>query len=306
MSNETVLAQINEILLANDSGTQKLKSFMDSYGDSLFALQFYLKYNNNCQIMNFVNSSLSINRFSDLVSSLYCDAIIAKEFQSYFGLNSNEDDIYLKFFNLMKDNFEIGQNIVEIGCGWFPSLARYIDNEQQRLGRGSIICYDPRLKIHEFGNIILNQGYLYSDTDVSKAGLICSFYVCDAERELLEVTEREKKEFIMGICTCYKFYPYDFADVMNTCSSPELRKMYLNCLENLSECELKIINDVCNKKLKPSSLYILGDTLDYNIYALYLYRKLCLLKKDNTEYKVIMNDSCIPPVITKKYTKKYF
>lgn len=306
MLDEEILTQINAILQNKDADANKLKSFMSVYGSGPLVLEFYLKYYKDYRIMNFVCSYLDSSSFSKLLSRLYIGSDTGQEFKSYFGLRDVKDDIYLNFFNLMKDNFEIGQDIVEIGCGWIPSLARYIDNEQQVLNKGSITCYDPRLRISKSGNIILNKDVIRLDDDISNVGLMCSFNSCNAEGIFLDLAQKNNKEFILGTCKCPKTYPNDFADVMDADSSAQFKEMFSKCFECLSWSEQEIMMDVCKRELDSAYLCCEENPLDYRTYSLYLYKKLCLEEKDNAEYKLIMDDNCLSPVITKKYTKKYF
>ena len=65
-----------------------------------------------------------------------------REIYDELGMIENKDNLYLGFIELLKQEFGIDKDILEIGGGILPRLASIISLKQNS---GSITVYDPRL-----------------------------------------------------------------------------------------------------------------------------------------------------------------
>ena len=65
-----------------------------------------------------------------------------REVYAELDLFKDDEDIYEGFIELLKTNFDINQDIVEIGAGILPKLAERLATEQIS---GTVTAYDPRL-----------------------------------------------------------------------------------------------------------------------------------------------------------------
>lgn len=304
---DKIFKEIEQILMKNDNQSRELINFIESVATDesgalcLDALEFYLKYKDRRDIMNKLRSSFSINDWSEFIFiyshlSKYIDT--NKSFDSYFNLLSDEHKKAKCFFNEIKQTFPIDKDILEIGSGRFPSVAKYIDLIQQKT-KGSITCYDSAIKLYKSGNIILKREDIKMDTNISRYDYIYSFRSCSATDTVLQLAQSQHKEFILGLCGCPKEVPTDFAEIINNQS----HKFLSDYLEYLALSDKQFIQLVL--KLPQKRINFPHHKLSSEMYAMYLLAKLKKQNIEQAEYSLKMQES-IPPIIIKKYYKKYY
>lgn len=294
---EETIKKIRKILEKNDYQAQELKMFINNiaFGQNkdidIHTLEFYLRIKDNPDIIKTLRNSLTIEEIKYLIG-LADNIDIKEEFLSYFDLKNNYKNYSNIFYQEITKNFSLNQNILEIGCGWFPSIAKYIDLKQQNI-KGTITCYDTNLKISKSGNINLIKSNINENEDISKYDFIYSSNICEALETTLKLANKYKKEFIIELCGCHREIPFDFKDVINNNQLYEFLDM-LKPIEQINlELFLKGILDDQNSKM-PNI-----------IYSLYLLNKLQMLNKEQVEYKLEISKDH-KPIITKKYYKKYY
>lgn len=304
---EKIFKQIEQILIRNDNQSRELINFIESVATDesgaicLDALEFYLKYKDRRDIMEKLRSSLSINDWREIIfNHNYLPASVDanESFNSYFDLLSDKQNQSKYFFNEIKQTFPIDKDILEIGSGRFPSVAKYIDLIQQKT-KGSITCYDSAIKLYKSGNIILKREDIKTDTNISKYDYIYSFRSCDATDTVLQLAQSQHKEFILGLCGCPKEVPTDFAEIINN-QSHKFLSGYLEYLEPADKQFIQLVLKMPQKRIN-----FPNHKLRSEIYAMYLLAKLKEQNVEQAEYSLKMQES-IPPVITKKYYKKYY
>lgn len=123
--------------------------------------------------------------------------------QIFSGLDLLEPDkdIYQKFLNKLKEYFSLKQKIVEIGCGYYPALAKLIDTQQTLQNAGSIDVYDDKLVTHTLGNIGLHKE-LFTGENVRDYDLLISTLAHDASNIVIEKANYDRKPFFMILCNC--------------------------------------------------------------------------------------------------------
>ena len=57
--------------------------------------------------------------------------------------------------NFINEKYGLNQDILEVGSGFFPTLAEKIDTYQQSTNKGSITAIDPLLIPTSLGNVKL-------------------------------------------------------------------------------------------------------------------------------------------------------
>lgn len=72
------------------------------------------------------------------------------------SLVPDNSNYYVYFIDQLKQNFDIRCNIVDIGGGYIPRVAKRLAIEQIKMGRGNITVYDPRLIEKDQSIIILS------------------------------------------------------------------------------------------------------------------------------------------------------
>lgn len=165
--------------------------------------------NSKQDIIDFVDSNLEmfdsfersfikyyINRGKD---DLFLPDLI-RELYDHFDIISEDRNIYLGFLKLLRKQFEIkDSNIIEVGGGIFPTLARRINTLQDK---GTIVVYDPRISGYESGNrkMRLVRKTFTPQTDVSYADLLIGFMPCKGAEALVESAITNEKDFMVALC----------------------------------------------------------------------------------------------------------
>ncbi len=119
--------------------------------------------------------------------------------RSFLNLDPEENDRYKIYFKFLKENFDLTDNILEIGAGTFPTLAHYIDKEQQKNKKGSIEIYDPLLVTTNLGNIIANKS-LFEDEKAKDKDLLIGMAPRNATEVIVRTANKYKKPFSILMC----------------------------------------------------------------------------------------------------------
>ncbi len=124
---------------------------------------------------------------------------IMRELFAELDLFKEDEDIYQGFLDLLKQEFDINQDIVEIGGGIIPNLAKRIAMAQEK---GTVTVYDPRLGTTktDIPNLKLRKEKFTLSTDISKAGLVVAFMPCEATETIIRSATSNKKDFMLGFC----------------------------------------------------------------------------------------------------------
>lgn len=116
------------------------------------------------------------------------------------GILKDDENIYLGFIDLLRENFNYQErNIVEVGGGIIPGLARRISSNQTT---GKIKVYDPRLSKYEHNTekLTLVREKFYSDTPIGNADLLIGFMPCEATYNIIESATRNNVDFMIALC----------------------------------------------------------------------------------------------------------
>lgn len=126
---------------------------------------------------------------------------------------------YLAYLDMLKNNFDINCNIVEVGGGCIPTFAKYVAQEQLKTGLGTITVYDPQLinrKKYGCRNLHLHRKPVDDKTNLSSFDLIVGIMPCLGTDTTLELIKKYNKDFFLAFCGCdhdsYRlgYYPYGY------------------------------------------------------------------------------------------------
>lgn len=108
-------------------------------------------------------------------------------------------NIYQGFLNILDNNFDIDRDIIEVGGGVIPSLAKKIALKQKK---GTITVYDPRLmpNLRSKDNLRLKRQMFGKRTSIHDAKMIISLMPCDSTHLILEVARQHGIDFAIGLC----------------------------------------------------------------------------------------------------------
>ncbi len=214
---------------------------------------FMKKYGNNYtkQQLEYINS-----KYLKDLNEQYID-IKNTMLQIYteIGLFSDDKNIYKAILEKLKKKHNIYSDILEVAGGSFPIMSKYIDEEQQKIGKGTITVYDPQLITDKLGNIILIKEEFNEKINVKNYDLIIGISPCKTEELIIKKANEEKKEFFILFCSCIRNF-YDNADYEYWCSYiyelaegnyPENSKITIDYLDNIYNYDLPIMSKVYKK-----------------------------------------------------------
>lgn len=127
----------------------------------------------------------------------FSDALL-RQIYAELDLMPDEHNIYLGFISLISNIYGLDKNIVEVGGGKIPSLAKYIALKQQT---GTITVYDPSLVVTTtpHPNLILKKASFSKNLPELNPDLIIGFMPTSATEEMLEYAYQTKTNFLIAL-----------------------------------------------------------------------------------------------------------
>lgn len=149
--------------------------------------------------INFIRSNL-INFFK---SGTQID--ITSQVLVALGRLPDCDNRYKKYLEFLKTRYSLDGNILEVACGKFPALSKYIDEYQKDLSNGSITAYDPKLITTSYGNIRLHKKIFDDTIDLSNYSLVTAIHPSEATVQIIEAANKGDRDFSILTCGCAHF-----------------------------------------------------------------------------------------------------
>lgn len=172
--------------------TKKLEEYLKEYGHgydskaSAFIRDNFLRYYHDFEHI-------------DILSQIY----------SHISALSDDRDVYKKFMNFINEKYGLNQDILEVGSGFFPTLAEKIDTYQQSTNKGSITAIDPLLIPTSLGNVKLCKSSFCGDMSLKNYTLVTSMYPCESTVRIIESANAQDKDFSLLTCGCTHFPDYE-------------------------------------------------------------------------------------------------
>lgn len=172
--------------------TKKLEEYLKEYGHgydskaSAFIRDNFLRYYHDFEHI-------------DILSQIY----------SHISVLSDDRDVYKKFMNFINEKYGLNQDILEVGSGFFPTLAEKIDTYQQSINKGSITAIDPLLIPTKLGNVKLCKSSFCGDMSLENYTLVTSMYPCESTVRIIESANAQDKDFSLLTCGCTHFSVYE-------------------------------------------------------------------------------------------------
>lgn len=123
-----------------------------------------------------------------------------REVYDKLDLLKDDENIYLGFIDLLDNEFDIkNKDIIEVGGGIFPQLAKKISNIQEK---GQIKVYDPRLSFYEdnTSKLTLVREKFSNKTKVDDVDLLIGFMPCEATYTIVDSAARNDIDFMIALC----------------------------------------------------------------------------------------------------------
>lgn len=213
---------------------RKLRDYMARYGE-------YYTLGAKDEIEdNFLNPHTPIREASDVLNQIY-------EYLGIFKLE--KDNAHDIFINLMRERMDINRNLLEVGCGYYPSLAKRIASMQKY---GSVTAIDPVVVTTDVEGIRVIKGCFTSSFGLEKYDMLYGLYPCDATIDMIELSSLYDKDLCILACDCCDT-PFgeldmdewiEYVDNLLKESVPSGREY---AIENISSLEVPLIT---TRKLK--------------------------------------------------------
>lgn len=177
--------------------------------------KYYSKTDFEYVMKNFITKFDSRESIGTLLLQAYEDCGLSEE------LSVN---LYGSFINHIKTDCDINGDLLEVGCGVIPSLAKSLKKQQSI---GTITVMDPVVKIPQYGNLRIIHGTFTAQTDVSKYKLIYGAFPCRATSTMIQSSYENDVDLYLALCGCVEGMPYldyyeylfDLEDTMKSLSN---------------------------------------------------------------------------------------
>lgn len=144
-----------------------------------------------------------IENFNKKIGSFW---MLLELFQVYTELGMIPDDVnmYQGHFENIKKIFGVDKNILDVASGKLPVFADKIAKEQLKIGKGTIVIYDPALVMDKpkYTNSKLFKQFFSKDIDLANCELITGLMPCDATKEIIDAACTYNKDFYVALCLC--------------------------------------------------------------------------------------------------------
>lgn len=173
-------------------------------------------------------------------------------YQLYDHLNiiQPKDNPYIYHLNTISNNFDLSGNILEVGCGAYPSFARRIADKQLKIGKGTITVYDPSLvtrRTTKYKNMKLVAKEFTPEVSIKEYDLVIGIMPCLATDSIIESLSITPKDFYISFCGCdhyairFGYNPFRFMTPSYNSNIEELKHI----------CEKKDLGQLILDELPP-------------------------------------------------------
>lgn len=124
-------------------------------------------------------------------------------FQMFSAIDGLEGrDPYYQTMQEIEREFGLDRDIIEVGCGMFPSLARIIAKRQKEIGKGTITAYDPELVTKTVEGVTLVRQHFTLATPIPKNALLIGRKPCEATGIMVKKAAKDQAELFLKLCDC--------------------------------------------------------------------------------------------------------
>lgn len=126
------------------------------------------------------------------------------ELYDELNLIKDDDNYYITFLNELEKHYKLDCNILEIGGGNIPSLAKRIAKKQINIGSGTITVYDKKIAYlkHNYSNLKLCRKDLTENSNIKSYDLVISLFPCTATILTIYKALEYNKDYFIGLCDC--------------------------------------------------------------------------------------------------------
>lgn len=162
----------------------KLKEYMEHYG------HLYSEGAREEIECCFLSRFSKIRYSSDVLNQLY----------ELFGVfEENKDNTYDIFIDNMVKRMDINRKLLEVGCGYYPSLAVRIASMQKS---GSVTAVDPKVVTDNVDGITVIKEFFSTSLGLEYFDMFYGLYPCEATIEMIILANIFDKDLCLMACDC--------------------------------------------------------------------------------------------------------
>lgn len=170
--------------MKNQSNEQAIKNFLKEYPEIFTPREQY-------QILKIIEGSNGELYGAECIREIYDE----------LGLIPDNKNIYVGFSDIIEKEFGIeNKNIVEVGGGHIPRLAKRLEKKQIN---GKVTVYDPFLSKYEKSSskLSLIRNKFDGNTKIpEETDLLIGLQPCAAAEKIIEVAFKYNIDFIIALC----------------------------------------------------------------------------------------------------------
>lgn len=144
----------------------------------------------------FLGEEFKSGNYIDIMSQIYEEIGL---------LSKYERDLYSEYLNYMKKYFDINRNLLDVGCGHFPSFTKKVAASQTS---GSVKGIDHHLITTDIEGLILENGVFNRSYDVSGIDMLYGLEPCDATIDMIRVANKNNLDLCLALCGDIHFNIY--------------------------------------------------------------------------------------------------
>lgn len=163
---------------------------------NIFKNKYQSRYSQD--LWNYIEENFWLYVFSS------CAPDVLMQVYSEIGLVHEKGDFYDEHIKRIKERFDIGCNIIDIGSGVIPSFANKLAYEQLKIGKGTITLYEPLLidSKPKYSNMTLHREDFTLHTNIKEFNLVTGIMPCEVTETIIEQACQERKDFYIAMCGC--------------------------------------------------------------------------------------------------------
>lgn len=118
------------------------------------------------------------------------------------GLIRPSCSVYKNMYDLIRREFNLKRDVVEIGSGIFPLLGHSLREYQLKIGGGTVTVYDSRVwKGYPTKAKLVNR-YFNDKIKLEKSSLLVGLFPCEATEMIIKRALKENLDFCIALCGC--------------------------------------------------------------------------------------------------------
>ncbi len=163
---------------------EAFKEYLNKYGD------LYPDYVYEFITHHFMGPELFCGIAIDVMSQIYEEVGVYED----YGRN-----LYQSFLEYMQTYYDIDRNLLDVGCGFFPSFSKKVASAQKS---GSVKALDYDVITTDVPGITVEKVRFDTKYDISDIDMIYGLEPCEATADMIKVANAKDIDLCICMCGC--------------------------------------------------------------------------------------------------------